>query len=125
MAGVRLSVQAGRSGGPPALGYFAPDATGLADVVRRARRSAARELVSSLFGKAAGKRTLRNSLARKEPFRRQGAAVSACAVLRLHLFEQRGIAKGLVVAAPLGGPVLSGGAAQAEVDRAWHCYTRP
>src|ERR1700691_3248286 len=112
MARVPVPVQAGRSGAPPALEYSAPAATGLADVVRRARRSAARELGSSLFGKAAGKRSLRNSLARKDPLRRQGAAVSACAVLRLHLFEQRGIAKGLVVATPPGGPVLSGGAAQ-------------
>src|ERR1700735_101356 len=112
MARVPVPVQAGRCGAPPALEYSAPAATRLADVVRCARRSAARELVSSLSGEAAGERTHRNGVAGKESLPRQAAAVSACAVLRLHLFERRGIGQGLVVAASIVGAVLSGGSPQ-------------
>src|ERR1700679_904313 len=119
MARVPVPVQARRCGAPPALEYSAPAATRLADVVRCARRSAARELVSSLSGEAAGERTHRNGVAGKESLREQAAAVSARAVLRLHLFERRGIGQGLVVAGSIVGAVLSGGSPQGALAA---CY---
>src|SRR5580692_313768 len=123
MARVRVSIQAGRCDTPAPLEYPASAKTGLADVVRRARRSAPRELVSSFSGEATGKRTHRNCSAGKESVCTPGASVSARAVLRLHVFERRGLAQGPVVAASIAGAVLSGGSPQGEVkDTHLDCF---
>src|ERR1700691_6162893 len=114
MARVRVSVQAWRRGSPSPLEHPAPAKTGLADVVRRAGRSAASELVSALSGAAAAKRAHRDGVAAKKSFRGKGAAVYPRAVLRLHLFQPRGNAPGFVVAAARGGAVLSGSAPDGE-----------
>src|SRR5262249_12077495 len=86
-----------------------PAASGLADVLRRARRPGAPRLVFAVRRAATAERTRSNGIAGKKSLSRQAAGLCARAVLRLQLCRRQGKGEGPMVEAEVAGAVLSRG----------------
>src|SRR5271170_7331691 len=104
MARLRIPLQARRRHAPPAMEHPASAAARLADVVRRARRSATRAVVFALSRPPARERALGYGASGDEPLSRQAADLCAGAVLRLYVCRKRRAFGGPMVGPPIAGP---------------------